>query len=38
MKSARCVDADEQVELALGGLHLSNIHMEEAGGIAFEEL
>lgn len=35
----RCpVDADEQVELALGGLHLGNVDMEEADGIAFELL
>ena len=32
------VDADEQVELALGGLHLGNVDMEEADGIAFELL
>ncbi len=34
----RPVDADEQVELAFGGLHLSNIDVEEAYGVALELL
>jgi hypothetical protein len=34
----RPVDADEQIELALGGLRLRNIDVEEADGIAFELL
>jgi len=35
---ARAVDADEQVELAFGGLHLGDIHVEEADGVALEAL
>ncbi|WP_257015335.1 hypothetical protein [Sphingomonas melonis] len=34
---AGAVDTDEQVELDFGGLHLGNLHMEEAKGKAFEE-
>ena len=32
------VDADEQVELALGSLHLGDVDVEEADGVAFEFL
>ena len=32
------VDADEQVEPALGGLHLSDVDVEEADGVALELL
>jgi hypothetical protein len=35
---ARAVDGHEQVKLALGGLHLGNIHVEEADRIALEAL
>ena len=35
---AGAVDADEQVELAFGGLHLCNIHVEEADRVALEAL
>lgn len=35
---ARAVDADEQVELALGGLHLGDTDVEEADLIALEAL
>ena len=35
---AGAVDADEQVELAFGGLHLSDIDVEETNRVAFEEL
>ena len=35
---ARAVDANEQVELAFGGLHLGDVHVEEADGIALEAL
>jgi hypothetical protein len=34
----RPVDSDERAELALGGLHLGNIDVEEADGVAFELL
>ena len=37
-KLAGAVDADEQVELALRGLHLGDIHVEEADRIALEAL
>ena len=32
------VDSDEQVELALGSLHLGNVDVEEADGVALELL
>jgi hypothetical protein len=32
----RPVDADEQVELSFGGLHLGDVDVEEPDGIAFE--
>jgi hypothetical protein len=35
---AGAVDAHEQVEFAFGGLHLSDIHVEEADQLAFEAL
>ena len=35
---AGAVDADEQVELAFGSLHLGDIDVEEADGIALEAL
>ncbi len=35
---ARAVYADEQVELAFGGLHFGNIDVEEADRVAFEAL
>ena len=35
---ARAVDADEQVELALGGLHLGDVRVEETDGVALETL
>ena len=35
---ARAVDADEQIELAFGSLHLGNIDVEEANGVALEAL
>ena len=35
---AGAVDADEEVELAFGSLHLSNIHVEEADRVALEAL
>jgi hypothetical protein len=35
---AGAVDAHEQVELAFGSLNLSDIHVEEADGVAFEAL
>lgn len=35
---ARAVDANEQVELAFGGLHFGNIDVERADGIALEAL
>lgn len=37
-KFARAVDADEQVELAFGSLHLSDIDMEETDRVALEAL
>jgi len=37
-KLAGAVDADEQVEFAFGGLHLSDVHVEEADGVALEAL
>ena len=37
-KLAGAVDADEQVELAFGSLHLGNIDVEEPDWIAFEAL
>ena len=37
-KLAGAVDADEQVELALGSLHLGDIHVEEADRVALETL
>ena len=35
---ARAIDADEQVELAFGGLHLGDIDVKEADGITLEAL
>ncbi len=35
---ARAIDADEQVELAFGGLHLGDIDVEEANWVALEAL
>ena len=35
---ARAVYANEQVQLAFGGLHLGNIDVEEADGITLEAL
>ena len=35
---ARAVDADEHVELAFGGLHLGDVHVEEADRVALEAL
>jgi len=35
---AGAVDADEQVKFAFGGLHLGDIHVEEADRIALEAL
>ena len=35
---AGAVNADEQVELAFGSLHLSNVDVEEADGVALEGL
>ena len=35
---AGAVDTDEQVELALGGLHLGDVHVEEADRVALEAL
>lgn len=35
---ARAVDADEQIQFALGSLHLSDIDMEEADWITLEAL
>lgn len=37
-KLARAIDADEQVQLAFGGLHLGNIDVKEADRIALEAL
>ena len=34
----RPVDADEQVKLALGGLHLGNVDVKETDGVAIELL
>jgi hypothetical protein len=35
---ARAVDSHEQIQLAFGGLHLGDIHVEEVDGIALEAL
>lgn len=35
---ARAIDADEQVQFALGGLHLGDIDVEEANWVALEAL
>ena len=35
---AGAVDADEQVELAFGGLHPGDVHVEKADGVALEAL
>ena len=35
---AGAVDADEQIQLAFGGLHLSDIDVEEADRVALEAL
>lgn len=35
---AGAVDADEQVELAFGGLHLRDIHVEETDWVTLEAL
>ena len=35
---AGAIDADEEIELAFGGLHLGDIHVEEADRIALEAL
>lgn len=32
------VNANEQIQLALGGLHLGDVELEEADGVAFELL